>query len=72
VLAGSLGWGHRCSLSRSISISSSSRRKCQSIEPLLGALDTINLRGIDWVIVGGESGPAARPMQVEWVKDIRD
>lgn len=42
-----------------------------SIEPLLEALGTISLRGIDWVIVGGESGPGARPMLPEWVVSIR-
>jgi len=45
--------------------------KFLSIEPLLGPLDSINLAGIDWVIVGGESGPGTRPMDPEWVKDIR-
>jgi protein gp37 len=45
--------------------------KFLSIEPLLGPLGEINLRGIDWVIVGGESGPGARPMNEEWVTDIR-
>ena len=48
------------------------RVKFLSIEPLLGPLGTLNLRGIDWVIVGGESGPGARPMSAEWVKDLRD
>ena len=43
-----------------------------SLEPLLGPLDKLNLDGIDWVIAGGESGPGARPMQVEWVRSIRD
>jgi len=42
-----------------------------SIEPLLEGLGTISLRGIDWVIVGGESGPGARPMLPEWVVSIR-
>jgi protein gp37 len=46
--------------------------KFLSIEPLLGPLGRIDLRGIDWVIVGGESGPGARPMHAEWVKDLRD
>ena len=32
----------------------------------------MDLSGIDWVIVGGESGPGARPMEAEWVRDIRD
>ena len=42
-----------------------------SIEPLLEDLGTIDLRGIDWVIVGGESGPGARPLERAWVVDIR-
>jgi protein gp37 len=42
-----------------------------SIEPLLEDLGRINLQGIHWVIVGGESGPGARPMQKEWVENIR-
>ena len=43
-----------------------------SIEPLLEDLGAIDLRGIDWVIVGGESGPGARPMKEPWVLSIRD
>lgn len=43
-----------------------------SIEPLLEDLGRIDLAGIDWVIVGGESGHHARPMHVEWVRSIRD
>lgn len=43
-----------------------------SLEPLLGPLDQLNLTGIDWVIVGGESGPGARPLDPEWVRTIRD
>lgn len=43
-----------------------------SLEPLLGPLPNLNLTGIDWVIVGGESGPGARPMKEEWVADIRN
>lgn len=43
-----------------------------SIEPLLGPLVPLELNGIDWVIVGGESGPRARPMKAEWVRSIRD
>jgi len=42
-----------------------------SIEPLLGDLGPLDLRGIDWVIVGGESGPGARPMERSWVVSIR-
>jgi protein gp37 len=43
-----------------------------SCEPLLGSLDGINLRGIGWVIAGGESGPRYRPMRLEWARSIRD
>ena len=46
--------------------------KFLSIEPLLAPLGKVNLGGIDWVIVGGESGPGARPMNHEWVSSIRD
>ena len=42
-----------------------------SIEPLLEHLGPIALKGINWVIVGGESGPGARPMAADWVRDIR-
>lgn len=41
-----------------------------SCEPLIGPLDHLPLRGIDWVIVGGESGPRARPMEKAWVESI--
>lgn len=43
-----------------------------SIEPLLGPIDSLNLDGIHWVIVGGESGPGSREMQEEWATGIRD
>jgi protein gp37 len=46
--------------------------KFLSLEPLLGPLPNLNLNGLDWVIVGGESGPGARPMDEGWVIDIRD
>jgi protein gp37 len=46
--------------------------KFLSLEPLLGPLHKLNLRGIDWAIVGGESGPGARPVDPAWVTDIRD
>jgi protein gp37 len=42
-----------------------------SLEPLLGPLGGLRLDGIDWVIVGGESGSGARPMKADWVRDIR-
>jgi len=43
-----------------------------SVEPLLEDLGAINLSGVHWVIVGGESGPGARPMEKEWVLSVRD
>ncbi|MFZ1073701.1 MAG: phage Gp37/Gp68 family protein [Verrucomicrobiia bacterium] len=46
--------------------------KFLSLEPLLAPMPRLKLRGIDWVIVGGESGPGARPMAEEWVTEIRD
>jgi len=46
--------------------------KFLSLEPLLGPLRDLDLSGIDWVIVGGESGPKARPVDPAWVRDIRD
>jgi len=46
--------------------------KFLSLEPLLGPLPQLDLRGIDWAIVGGESGPGSRPIRREWVLDIRD
>ena len=46
--------------------------KFLSLEPLLGPLTGLDLTGIDWVIVGGESGPGARAMEEQWVTDIRD
>lgn len=42
------------------------------LEPLLGPLPSLDLTGIDWVVVGGESGPGARPINPDWVRDIRD
>jgi protein gp37 len=44
--------------------------KFLSLEPLLGPLAMLDLAGIDWVIVGGESGPGAREMREDWVRDI--
>jgi len=46
--------------------------KFLSLEPLLGPLPRLDLRGIHWVIVGGESGPNARPMDPEWARDLRE
>ena len=46
--------------------------KFLSLEPLLGSLNGISLSNIDWVIVGGESGPGSRPMEKAWAREIRD
>ncbi len=46
--------------------------KFLSVEPLLGPLPNLPLQGIDWVIVGGESGPGARPVDPSWVTSVRD
>ncbi|WP_240417861.1 DUF5131 family protein [Paenibacillus periandrae] len=46
--------------------------KFLSVEPLLGPIENLNLEGIHWVIVGGESGHGARPMEEKWVLTIRD
>lgn len=50
----------------------SARVRFLSVEPLLEDLGRVELDGIDWVIVGGESGPGARPMKEEWVLSLRD
>ncbi len=46
--------------------------KFLSLEPLLGSLNAVSLSNIDWVIVGGESGPGSRPIEKAWVREIRD
>lgn len=46
--------------------------KFLSLEPLLGPLSNLDLSGIDWVIAGGESGPGARPVDIDWIREIRD
>jgi protein gp37 len=51
---------------------SGAKVKFLSMEPLLGPVFDLDLNGIDWVIVGGESGPKARPMDAAWVLSIRD
>ncbi len=50
----------------------SAQSKFLSLEPLLGPLPDIPVKRVDWVIVGGESGPGARPMETDWVREIRD
>lgn len=52
--------------------STGAKVKFLSLEPLLSSLSNLNLNGIDWVIVGGESGPGARKMELEWVVEIKD
>jgi protein gp37 len=46
--------------------------KFLSLEPLLGPIPSLDLEGIHWVVVGGESGPGARPMDPKWATDLRD
>ena len=53
-------------------VESNALMKFLSVEPLLEDLGEIDFTGLDWVIVGGESGPGARPMLAEWVRPIRD
>lgn len=48
------------------------RTKFLSVEPLLGPIPDLDLTGIDWVILGGESGPGYRPVQAEWLRGVRD
>jgi protein gp37 len=50
----------------------SARIKFVSFEPLFGPIDTNSIDGIDWAIVGGESGPGARPIEESWINDIKD
>jgi protein gp37 len=51
---------------------SGAKVKFISAEPLLSELDSLELEGIDWLIVGGESGHGSRPMKEEWVMNLRD
>jgi protein gp37 len=48
------------------------QRRFLSLEPLLGPLPGLDLQGIGWVIVGGESGPSHRPIHPDWVRQLRD
>lgn len=50
----------------------SAQNKFLSLEPLIGPVTNMNLDGIHWVIVGGESGPGARKIELDWVRDIRE
>jgi protein gp37 len=82
-LAGELAWPPNLWMGVSVESEAVSKRidhlrrvpakvRFLSIEPLLGPMPSIGLEGIHWVIVGGESGPGARPMKEEWVLDIKD
>lgn len=51
---------------------SAAAMKLLSVEPLLENLGEVDFTGLNWVIVGGESGPCARPMPAEWVRPLRD
>jgi protein gp37 len=53
-------------------VASNAHIKFLSVEPLLASVKDIPLKGIDWVIVGGESGRKVRPVEKEWVIEIRD
>lgn len=61
-------WAHRASALRE----TPAAIRFISAEPLLGPLPDLDLAGIDWLIVGGESGSNHRPMDLEWARDIRD
>lgn len=60
-----------CSFRVNHLLKTNARVKFISFEPLIGPVDSVQLEGIDWVIVGGESGPGARPMKQEWVDKIK-
>ena len=62
------GWLDRLDMLKA----SDAQTKFLSLEPLLGPLPNLDLSGVDWVIVGGESGPGARPIEADWVREIRD
>ena len=57
---------------RELLVETHAQTKFLSLEPLLGPLPGLELGGVDWVIVGGESGPGARPIHPAWVRSIRD
>jgi protein gp37 len=60
-------------LSRAIALRTvPARVRFLSVEPLIGPIPRLPLKGIHWVIVGGESGPGARPMNPDWVRSLRD
>ena len=71
------GWAYRLNPGNTRgarTICAASRPQCDflSVEPLVGPVGNLGLDGIDWVIVGGESGPGARPMDAQWARAVRD
>lgn len=82
-LGGDLAWGNNIWMGTSVENAKYVQRvsvlkqvpaavRFLSVEPLLGPIPRLPLKGIHWVIVGGESGPQSRPMEMEWVRIIRD
>lgn len=63
---------HECTWRIECLRNTAARTKFLSMEPLLSPVNDLDLTGIDWVIVGGESGPGARPMSKQWVLDIKE
>lgn len=82
-VAGSLNWAENIWMGTSVENEKTVERvrllqnipaqtRFLSIEPLLGPVKRLPLKNIHWVIVGGESGPKSRPMDIEWVRSVRD
>lgn len=82
-IAGDLGWAKNIWMGTSVENKQTIERvrllqkvpakvRFLSVEPLLGPVKRLPLKGIHWVIVGGESGPKSRPMDIEWVRDVRN
>ena len=64
---------NRRAVSRLVHLQNTNARiRFLSIEPLISSVGKLDLKGIDWVIAGGENGPGARPIDPKWVTDIRD
>ena len=81
-LAGELDWGKNIWMGVSVENQQAAHRieklaatpavvKFLSMEPLIGPVNTLELKNMDWVIVGGESGPGARPLHEDWVLNIQ-
>jgi protein gp37 len=65
-LAGKLKWADNVWMG----VSTPAKIKFVSLEPLIGPVETLHLDSIDWIIIGGESGPKARPVRKEWVDSV--